>query len=202
MSNVAKTQKRIAEIYEKDGEYTLAMKQYKQAADNYSVEPNNNSNMNTCLLKVVDIGLFVAAPDYAEMIKVRPSLARFWKLLLTSTCKVSLQPRVPRNYTSSRFCCILLTTTSSGLPRPCSATSTMIPLSYKLGSKSSRRPSSPASRNKTSRYSLTSGTMFPIKLQIQRDHPIRQMEDYCTEQGQGSDSRTRSSSCSIQDCQG
>jgi len=32
MSNVAKTQKRIAEIYEKDGEYTLAMKYYKDAA--------------------------------------------------------------------------------------------------------------------------------------------------------------------------
>jgi hypothetical protein len=77
MSNVAKTQKRIAEIYEKDGEYTLAMKMYKQAADNYSIEPNNNSNMNTCLLKVVDIGLFVAAPDYGEMIKVRPKLSRF-----------------------------------------------------------------------------------------------------------------------------
>lgn len=75
MSNVAKTQKRIAEIYEKDGEYTLAMKMYKQAADNYSIEPNNNSNMNTCLLKVVDIGLFVAAPDYGEMIKILETVA-------------------------------------------------------------------------------------------------------------------------------
>ena len=37
MSNVAKTQKRIAEIYEKDGEYTLAMKNYKEAAENYSL---------------------------------------------------------------------------------------------------------------------------------------------------------------------
>jgi hypothetical protein len=37
MSNVAKTQKRIAEIYEKDGEYTLAIKFYGLAADNYSL---------------------------------------------------------------------------------------------------------------------------------------------------------------------
>ncbi len=76
MSNVAKTQKRIAEIYEKDGEYTLSMKQYKEAADNYGLEQNNTSNTNTCLLKVVDIGLFVAAPDYAEMIKVNSKTCR------------------------------------------------------------------------------------------------------------------------------
>ena len=46
------------------------MRFYKEAADNYGLEPNNSSNTNTCLLKVVDIGLFAAAPDYAEMIKV------------------------------------------------------------------------------------------------------------------------------------
>lgn len=70
MSNVAKTQKRIAEIYEKDGEYTLAMKNYRDAADNYSLEQNQASSYNTCMLKVVDIGVFCAAPDYGELIKV------------------------------------------------------------------------------------------------------------------------------------
>jgi outer membrane protein assembly factor BamD (BamD/ComL family) len=68
---VAKTQKRIAEIYEKDGEYTLAMKYYKEAADNYSLEQNQSSSYNTCMLKVVDIGVFAAAPDYGELIKVQ-----------------------------------------------------------------------------------------------------------------------------------
>lgn len=37
VGNVAKTQKRMAEIYEKDNEYTLAAKYYKEAADNYSL---------------------------------------------------------------------------------------------------------------------------------------------------------------------
>ena len=70
MSNVAKTQKRIAEIYEKDGEFTMAMKSYKEAADNYSLEQNQTSNYNSCMLKVVDIGVMVAVPDFGELIKV------------------------------------------------------------------------------------------------------------------------------------
>ena len=64
ISNIAKTQKRIAEIYEKDCEYTLAMNKYREAADNYSLEQNQVSNYNTCMLKVVDLGVLVAAPDY------------------------------------------------------------------------------------------------------------------------------------------
>jgi len=70
VSNVAKTQKRIAEIYEKDSEYTLAMRFYREAADNYSLEQNQSSNYNSCMLKIVDIGIYVAAPDYGQMIKV------------------------------------------------------------------------------------------------------------------------------------
>ena len=70
MSSVAKTQKRIAEIFEKDSEWTLAMKFYREASDNYSLEQHNNSNVNSTMLKVVDIGIYVAAPDYGEMIKV------------------------------------------------------------------------------------------------------------------------------------
>lgn len=89
MSNVAKTQKRIAEIYEKDGEYSLAIKYYKDAADNYSLEQNQSSSYNTCMLKVVDIGVLAAAPDYGELIKVTSPLCRFWKMWLTSTCKTN-----------------------------------------------------------------------------------------------------------------
>lgn len=75
MNNVAKTKKRIAEIYEKDCEYTLAMKMYQDAAESFSLEPNNTSNTNTCLMKVVDLGLFVAAPDFGEMIKILETVA-------------------------------------------------------------------------------------------------------------------------------
>lgn len=75
MSNVAKTQKRIAEIYEKDGEYSLAIKYYKDAADNYSLEQNQASSYNTCMLKVVDIGVLAAAPDYGELIKILENVA-------------------------------------------------------------------------------------------------------------------------------
>ena len=70
MSSVAKTLKRIAEIYEKDQEYTLAMKYYREASENYSLEQNNTSNTNATMLKIVDIGIYVAAPDYGELILV------------------------------------------------------------------------------------------------------------------------------------
>ena len=77
MANVAKTQKRIAEIYEKDNEWTLAMKYYKEAAQNYSLEQHNGSNTNSSMLKVVDIGIYMAAPDYGELIKVDYDSLRF-----------------------------------------------------------------------------------------------------------------------------
>lgn len=89
MGNVAKTQKRIAEIYEKDSEWTLAMRYYKEAAENYSLEQHNNSNYNTSMLKVVDIGVYVAAPDYGEMIKVPPFLCRFSKTSPTAICQAN-----------------------------------------------------------------------------------------------------------------
>ncbi len=41
------------------------MKFYKQAADNYSLEQNRSSDYNTCMLKVVDIGIYQAQVDYA-----------------------------------------------------------------------------------------------------------------------------------------
>lgn len=89
MSNVAKTQKRIAEIYEKDNEWTLAMKYYKEAADNYSLEQHNNSNTNSSMLKVVDIGIYVAAPDYGELIKVTIRRFRFSRTSPISTCRTN-----------------------------------------------------------------------------------------------------------------
>lgn len=53
------------------------MTNYKSAADNYSLEQNQVSSINTCMLKVVDIGVFVAAPDYGELIKVLHNTFRF-----------------------------------------------------------------------------------------------------------------------------
>jgi hypothetical protein len=40
------------------------------AADHFSLEQNQVSSYNTCVLKVVDIGIYAAAPDYGELIKV------------------------------------------------------------------------------------------------------------------------------------
>lgn len=75
ISNVAKIQKRIAEIYEKDGEYSLSIKYYREAAENYSLEQNRSSDYNTCMLKVVDIGIYQAVVDYAELIKILETVA-------------------------------------------------------------------------------------------------------------------------------
>lgn len=53
------------------------MKNYKEAADNYSLEQHNTSNYNSSMLKIVDIGIYVAAPDYGELIKVKVNSSRF-----------------------------------------------------------------------------------------------------------------------------
>ena len=58
LSNVAKIQKRIAEIYEKDSEYELAANFYSEAAENYSLEQNRTSDYNACMLKIVEIGIY------------------------------------------------------------------------------------------------------------------------------------------------
>ena len=65
------------------------MRSYKDAADNYSLEQHNTSNYNTSMLKIVDIGIYVAAPDYGELIKVVQILLRFWKILLIDICRAS-----------------------------------------------------------------------------------------------------------------
>lgn len=65
------------------------MKNYKEAADNYSLEQNQVSSYNACMLKVVDIGVFVAAPDYGELIKVHPPTCRFWRTWPIGTCRTS-----------------------------------------------------------------------------------------------------------------
>ena len=52
------------------------MKYYREAAEHYSLEQHNNSNYNSSMLKIVDIGIYVAAPDYGEMIKVAHNLYR------------------------------------------------------------------------------------------------------------------------------
>jgi hypothetical protein len=66
---VAKIQKRIAEIYEKDCEYQLAANFYAEAAENYSLEANRSSDYNACMLKMVDIGIYQVDVDYGKLIK-------------------------------------------------------------------------------------------------------------------------------------
>ena len=48
---------------------------YREAAENYSLEQNRSSDYNTCMLKVVDIGIYQAVPDYAELIKILETIA-------------------------------------------------------------------------------------------------------------------------------
>lgn len=138
------------------------MRKYKEAADNYSLEPNNNSNMNTCLLKVVDIGLFVAAPDYAEMIKVVNSRSRSSKPLQIDTCKANSLLLVPRSSTSSPFCSSSPTMMPSVPLRPCSATSTTTLPSSRPDSRSSLRQLLQVSSNKISDYSPANGMPLPM----------------------------------------
>lgn len=75
IASVAKIQKRIAEIYERDGEYTLASKFYNEAAENYSLEQNRSSDYNSCMLKIVEIGIFMPVIEYGELIKVLETVA-------------------------------------------------------------------------------------------------------------------------------
>ena len=75
LSNVAKIQKRIAEIYEKDSEYELAANFYSEAAENYSLEPNRSSDYNACMLKIVEIGIYQIHVDYPKLIKTLESVA-------------------------------------------------------------------------------------------------------------------------------
>lgn len=65
LSYAAKITKKIAEIYENDKEYTLAIRFFKDAADHYSAEANETSNFNNCLLKVVDLSIFEEEIDFA-----------------------------------------------------------------------------------------------------------------------------------------
>ena len=90
LSNVAKIQKRIAETYEKDNEYTLAAKYYREAAENFSLEANQSTSYNSCMLKIVDIGIFAAAVEYGELIKVwLIYLCRSCKALQIDTCRIN-----------------------------------------------------------------------------------------------------------------
>ncbi len=53
----------------------MAIKYYREAAENYSLEQNRSSDYNTCMLKVVDIGIYQAVVDYAELIKILETIA-------------------------------------------------------------------------------------------------------------------------------
>lgn len=66
----AKILKKIAEIYENDKEYTLAVKYYNDAADKYSAEANESSNYNNCLLKVADLSIYDKEADLMAIIPV------------------------------------------------------------------------------------------------------------------------------------
>ena len=71
----AKANKKIAELYENDKEFTLATKYFMEAADNYQAEKDNVSNYNNCMLKVVDLAIYLPEVDYSATIKILDSVA-------------------------------------------------------------------------------------------------------------------------------
>ena len=98
------------------------MKYYKEAAEHYSLEQHNTSNYNSSMLKVVDIGIYVAAPDYGEMIKVGLIISRSWKPLPIGICRANSLLPAPKNSTSRPSCSIWLMTMPLEPIRPCNAT--------------------------------------------------------------------------------
>ena len=70
LSYGAKLLKKIAEIYEGDKEYALAVRYYNDAADKCSAEANESSNVNNCLLKVADLSIYEPEVDYLKIIPV------------------------------------------------------------------------------------------------------------------------------------
>lgn len=71
----ARARKSIAEMYEQDGELTLAAKSYQEAADLFSAENDNTSNYNTMLLKVAELNTLKADPEYIEAIQIYEKVA-------------------------------------------------------------------------------------------------------------------------------
>jgi len=75
LSYGAKLLKKIAEIYEGDKEYALAVRYYNDAADKYSAEANESSNVNNCLLKVADLSIYEPEVDYLKIIPLLDKVA-------------------------------------------------------------------------------------------------------------------------------
>ena len=62
-------------MYENDKEYTLASRYFQEAADNYQAEKDNVSNYNSCMLKIVDLAIYLPEVDYGATIKILDSVA-------------------------------------------------------------------------------------------------------------------------------
>ena len=48
----------------------MAIKYYQESADNFSLEQNQVTSYNACMLKIVDIGIYAAHFEYGQLIKV------------------------------------------------------------------------------------------------------------------------------------
>lgn len=66
----AKLKKQIAEIYEQDYEFTLALKHYQEAADLFYAENDSSSDYNNTRLKVAELCVSQAEVDYVKAIKI------------------------------------------------------------------------------------------------------------------------------------
>lgn len=66
----AKLKKSTAEMYEQDGEYTLAIKFYTEAADLFYAEHDYSSEYNNTKLKVAELSINLPDVNIVEIIKI------------------------------------------------------------------------------------------------------------------------------------
>lgn len=66
----AKLKKNTAELYDEDGEFTLAIKYYGEAADLFDSDGNYQSEFNNCKLKVAEISINIPDANLIDIIKI------------------------------------------------------------------------------------------------------------------------------------
>jgi len=70
ISQAARVKKQIAEIYEADSQPVLACKYYKESVDLYQTEGENQSTVNSMLLKVAELTMMQENGDVPDAIKI------------------------------------------------------------------------------------------------------------------------------------
>ena len=78
--NAAKIQKKLAEQFEQEMKYELAIHSYKKAADYFTMENSNFKSYETgCLLKAADIMCNINAPNaFSEAVKIYEKVGMYY----------------------------------------------------------------------------------------------------------------------------